>query len=93
MTTSDNADGYVLMELNAAARDRYRWIAFTVAALAMVFVALRVVARMKRGARMRIDDWILLGALVIIHFFPFSSNETFRCVAGGLNFLFYFDSF
>jgi hypothetical protein len=73
--------------------DRYRWISLTVTALAMVFVALRVVARMKRGVRMRIDDWILLGALVIIHFFPFSSNETFLCVADGLNFLLSFDSF
>jgi hypothetical protein len=39
-------------------------IAFTV--FAFIFVALRFVARYRQGARIAIDDWLMVGALVVL---------------------------
>jgi len=54
------------IDLTASKQQELRATAYSITVLAGVFVALRFVARAKRGAGLKIDDWMLVVALVSI---------------------------
>jgi len=54
------------VDLSESKQGELRATTYSITVLAAVFVALRFAARMKRGVALRIDDWMLVVALVRI---------------------------